>query len=300
MVAVTACLGGLAVVALRQGGRPPSAGKPNDIQARTETQPGPAQAVAPENGQKRPEARLEGLAPSGESRAERLMAFLKAPPPAMTRQVYGGEVEHALAELDALDPLPESVCPFVLDLARDRSAPPVVRDYALQHLQWLYRRQARGGNGAAWVVGPQAEEIRSAWWDATNEPEGTYAGTALLALDALAGDFKEVNAARVTGRALEIARDGKMGAAARTSALQVCARRGETGVVETALAIAGQPGAIPLRASALAALGALGDAKTLAWLESLAAAPVEKGLQPAVESALRNLRNRHSNTGAQT
>ena len=161
----------------------------------------------------------------------------------------------------------------------------VWRNYCLQHLATLY-----------WQVDETVRErIHQAWWAAVEEREGTTAGTALLGMARnLRGESGE--SVQVAERAAAIAGDEGYSDAARITALQVAAKLGNRKVLEVARRIVEGGGyRVPLKVSAVAVLGMLGDAGDAERLRGLRASS-DRRLRKAAEAALERLRGRNART----
>jgi hypothetical protein len=111
----------------------------------------------------------------------------------------------------------------------------------------------------------------------------------LIGLERLSRQYLEFDRARVADWALLLARSGQCSEAARTTALQVCGQMGLTAALPAARQVAVSGAALPLRLSAIAAVGMLGDDTDRALLERWAADPA---LAVAAQSALRRLEAR--------
>jgi hypothetical protein len=119
------------------------------------------------------------------------------------------------------------------------------------------------------------------------------AGTALLGLAALAahGISSGCTASDVSSAALTVLGADQADERCRIAGLQICARLGARKAVAAAAQIASTPGGIPVRCSAIAALGELGGEPELALLNSLAR-ETDPALEVAVSQAVHHLTNR--------
>ncbi len=173
-------------------------------------------------------------------------------------------------------------------LYHDREQDPAVRDYAIQHLGAFYTDAPR----------EQRRQIAAVLWEATSETDSSMAGTALLALNRIVAGGEaspavpEVGAERVAQVARDLAGNDHCAEASRITALQVCALLALIDAAPVALRVAQSTDSIPLKLSAIAALGQLGDAQALLWLEELAQDIDNPRLRPAAETALSRIRNR--------
>jgi hypothetical protein len=164
---------------------------------------------------------------------------------------------------------------------QDKDQDVVMRDYAIQHMNPAYA-QANTEEKTA---------LRQALWQATGETDGSIAGTALLALNDLAQNNAEFEKNKITEVALKLAGDEQCGELARITAVQICGRSDATQAVPLVLQLAQSAGSIPLRISAIAALGDLGDRSVETVLQQIATGNEDR-LKPAAESALQRLNKR--------
>ena len=170
------------------------------------------------------------------------------------------------------------------------------RDYAVQYfghyLQAVaqFAPERRAGAAAA---------LRAAYAEAIAETDGSLAGSALIGVEELSRSMPEFDRGWVAETALSVAADGGAGAAARTTAFQICALAGERRAVEPASLAAADSGMpASLRASAIAALGQLAERtpEIERFLTTLAKAPLTDDTDPrptlAAQAALARLRAR--------
>jgi len=164
---------------------------------------------------------------------------------------------------------------------RDREQDEVIRDYAVQHL------------GRWYEIAPeeQRDRIEEVLWEAVGETDNTIAGTALLALRRLARTHPELDKSAIGRAALEIAGSEDCGEAAQRTALQICGLLGMDEIAPVAFRLAKDAGSVPLRISAIAALGYVGKPETADFLRTLAKDP---RLRPAVDTALKRLEERRN------
>jgi hypothetical protein len=134
----------------------------------------------------------------------------------------------------------------------------VWRDYCIQHLGTLYNR----------ADSPTRRVIADLFWKATEQKDGTIAGTTLLALEDNVHKA-DIPRERLAARALVIAQDETFGPEPRATALQVCVLLNERRALIPARHIARTQSPTILRISAIGALGLLGDAEDLAILQPL-------------------------------
>lgn len=173
-------------------------------------------------------------------------------------------------------PVPE-LNRLLIDLCTDREQDVTVRAYALQHLRPQYEE-----------TGDPA--IRDVFFAMLDETENGMAGGALLALRYLAEEYpKEFDAKEVGRRAAEIAASEGTANLTRISALQVASRFGARELEPVALRLA-ENGAesLPLRLSAIAALGELNAVGSVPTLQTLAGTPGPVG--KAASAAMKKIR----------
>ena len=160
----------------------------------------------------------------------------------------------------------------------DKSHDGVWRDYCVQHLGDFYLQIDNAG---------ELKLARNLFWVATHETDSSIAGTALIAL-ANNIDQSDVTREAVANTSLLLSADPKCGELAKITALQICANLGEKKVLPTARQIADSTASVPLRISAIAALGTLGDESDRALLGKYAAS-TDTRLRTAAQSALKRL-----------
>ena len=164
---------------------------------------------------------------------------------------------------------------------------PAILDYCIQHLGAVSER----------VEDPAAlRDLRECLEEASRETARSYAGTALIALTHVPAPG---NADRtfLLARTFALASDPAAHPAARATALQIGAEQGFSGIlphVRALLADSSHPAAPPI--SALAALGALGDATDLARLDAFASSHPVPRFRPALSAARAKLlpKKRHN------
>ena len=136
------------------------------------------------------------------------------------------------------------------NLANDTSHDMIVRDYAIQHLGHL---QSEGGDLAV---------IQQTLQTATQEKEGTIAGTAILALN-------QDSEIYIGEQAYQIAQDTNYDLRSRITALQVAGKQNHQEALPLAVQIAADSAEpMSLRLSAIATIGDLGASEQTALLET--------------------------------
>ena len=135
--------------------------------------------------------------------------------------------------------------------------------------------------------------MADALWEALKtRRRGRAAGSAARQLMTLGRTFPELPPEKVAAASLEALLDPAISDETRTALFQVCGTLGVRGALPTARAIAGRNPAPVLRASAIAAVGMLGDASDLPLLKRLAASGDVRVSRPAA-AAMDRIRKSH-------
>ncbi|WP_147263519.1 hypothetical protein [Roseimicrobium gellanilyticum] len=203
-------------------------------------------------------------------------------------------------------PLPEPLGETLVRVASSTTAAPLIRDYALQQMVYVWWREPRL---------PQREAIEKALWQAIKQPEREMAGSALLALarlflpprassgldgkpltsldvpespDAAGRQVATVTSQEVSSEILKILRNKKSHPAVRVSAMRAGVMLGAPQLPEEALKIAADPQReLQLRMAAISAAGFVGNPDlTTKVLSKLSENPL---LKPATDEALKML-----------
>ena len=153
----------------------------------------------------------------------------------------------------------------------------VWRDYCIQHLGTLYKA----------AQGTDRERVRKLFFQATELKQGSIPGTALIALANNAGP--DIASQAIADKALAIAEDTAYGDAARITALQIAAKQNDARILSVARETAFGSAGAPLRVSAIAVLGMMGDKTDLTKLEPLANS-TDIRLRTAAAAAVKKLR----------
>jgi len=168
----------------------------------------------------------------------------------------------------------------------DQESDYVWRDYCIQFLA--------PGYANAWSDEEKALIIDTLW-KASKESGKGVAGTALISLSALAASGA-VSKEDVSGRAYELLVDARNANVARSTALQVCANLGNRKALTAAREIIASEKDVPLKMSAIAAVGVLGGRDDIALLRPLAESP-DNRLRTAAGAALKKLDSSVSSGG---
>jgi len=166
---------------------------------------------------------------------------------------------------------------------RDERHDEVWRDYCIQHLGAWYKEISGDEN---------RRQAVDTIWLAANEKKSATAGTALLAFFYNI-DRPGIDRVEVSAKALELAGDSDCSESARITALQICAELGDMGALSIARKIASSSAGVPLRMSAIAAIGTLGDQSDRPLLEKYASSG-DVRLRKSASSALERLAGRRT------
>ena len=153
----------------------------------------------------------------------------------------------------------------------------VWRDYCIQHLGTLYKA----------AEGADREAVKKLFLQATDLKQGSIPGTALIALANNAGS--DIASQAVAAKAIVIAEDVLYGDAARITALQIAAKQNDARILSVARETAFGSVSAPLRVSAIAVLGMMGDKTDLTKLEPLASS-TDIRLRTAATAAVKKLK----------
>lgn len=182
------------------------------------------------------------------------------------------DVVNALMEQEVM---PLFLANNLMAMYYDKGHDHVWRDYCIQHLGGIYGKV------------DEKQAISVTIWDGTKETELGIAGTALIAL-ANNADGTYIKKEDVAAKALELSTSSNCGELAKITALQICAKLGEKQVLPTARSIAQSGGSVPLRMSAIAAVGTLGGESDREMLDKYAASS-DVRLRKSAQSALQRL-----------
>ena len=163
-------------------------------------------------------------------------------------------------------------------IVQDSAQDLVVRDYALQHMACWY------GDGAD-KTKKTKETIQSVLIETTTN-RTRLSGTALLGLHYASVADTTFNTNLVNRLALQIIADPSFCEASRITAIQICAERGITYALPVIDATVRGTADSVLKASAIAAIGKLGNQADLQYLRSL---DPQSYLQPAVRASVNRL-----------
>ena len=201
------------------------------------------------------------LAPEQLERCRAFLGSLLAGQPLPDLEFNGLKNELVFALLRQREGLTELAEPLVR-VSRALETDATWRDYCVQFLGKCYPRI----NDAK-----SREAMADALWEALKtQRRGRAAGSAARQLMTLGRTFPEFPPEKVSAASLDALLDPASSDETKTALLQVCGTLGERGALSSARAITGRNSAPVLRASAIAAIGMLGDASDLPLLERLA------------------------------
>ena len=197
-------------------------------------------------------------------RLERCRRFLESPAELQALpclEFNGLKNDMVLALLRQKEGLPE-LAGLLVRMSRDPWTDDVWRDYCVQFLGKCYPRINDTKS---------RESMADALWEALkNQRGGRGACSAARQLMTLGRTFPEFPPEKVSAASLEALLDPTCSEETKTALLQVCGILGERSALPAARTIVGLDSSPVLRASAIAAIGMLGDASDLPLLERLA------------------------------
>ena len=195
---------------------------------------------------------------------ERCRAFLESPlagQPLSDLEFNGLKNELVFALLRQREGLTE-LAELLVRMSRAEETDATWRDYCVQFLGKCYPRINDTKS---------RESTADALWEALkNQRGGRGAGSAARQLMTLGRTFPEFPPEKVSAASLEALLDPTCSEETKTALLQVCGILGERSALPAARTIAELDSSPVLRASAIAAIGMLGDASDLPLLERLA------------------------------
>ncbi len=172
--------------------------------------------------------------------------------------------------------IPADLANNLMAMYYDKGHNNVWRDYCIQHLGGIYAEVS------------EKDAIAGVLWDGALDAESGIAGTSLIAL-ANNADGTYIKKEDVAAKAFALCADPNCGELAKITALQICASLNAQQVLPIARNIAQAADSIPLRMSAIAAVGTLGNESDRDMLEKFAAGRDVRLSRPA-QSALGRLR----------
>lgn len=199
-----------------------------------------------------------------------LYDFLRQPGAHDDQQVSQVLKNELMDALCTLQPPPPGLRELLTQIYQNPGEDEVLRDYAVQHLAAFYRQMSSAAGLDATFQAAELQSTRQTLWEALSQTDTSLAGTALLGLSQLAQSrWPGVDADQISAAALKLAQNDRAGELTRITAFQVCANLKAQDALP-AIQYAAQNGqTVPVQISAIAALGALGDASQIPLLNSL-------------------------------
>lgn len=189
--------------------------------------------------------------------------------------------------------LPPDLTAVLIDLYHDHEQNILMRDYALQHLVGWFQQLGDLRDATPASVAETKGAIKKTLWEGVAESNTSIAGTALIGLSSLAQQ-SEVEADKVREAAFQLAADRTASELTRIAALQVCAQMGVEKALPVAVDLVGSAPSLPLKLSAVGAIGLLGGGDQQPLVDNLLA--VGSGpLQTAAQVAKYRLQTRAPN-----
>ncbi len=210
-----------------------------------------------------------------------LLEFLRQPlaESGMETTAFNALKNDTAAALLRQEPPVPGLTEALVEMCRDKDNDIVWRTYCVQYIGSCYERE-----GAQSLV-------TNALWEATAEKQTPVAGTALIMLEYLSANHKEVNRSRALELSENLAMDPQSCPANRLTALSLCGRMGSTNVLEeTRRMAAGEQDAV-LRMVAIATVGYLGDETDVKALEDYAQEK-DSRIKKSAAGAIKRIRER--------
>ena len=219
----------------------------------------------------------------GQDEIASLYSFLKSKP---ARDESDVAQLHGLKN-DILNVLRQQATPAIgltqllIEIYQDTTQDCVMRDYAIQHAVTWFEQDAPDTPDAK-------DRIRKLLRRAAQEPD-SLAGTALLGMHRLSTTDLSFKREEIDQLALSHAVSVASDRATRITAIQVCSERGLKAVLPAIQTFPETPGSLPLRLSAIAAIGRLGNEQNGEQLQHVEARQ-EQSLSTAINAALKQLK----------
>ena len=172
--------------------------------------------------------------------------------------------------LCALNPPPTGLLDLLAGMYQDGSQNVVLRDYAVQHVVAYCQQLSSDAGLDPQVQSQDLAQAQKLLWQALSETGSSIAGTALLGLNhLLQASWPGVDQNKISEAALQLAGDNNAGELSRITAFQVCANLGVKDALPAVLGAAQQGETVSVQISAIGALGALGGADQVPFLNNL-------------------------------
>jgi hypothetical protein len=203
--------------------------------------------------------------------------------------VFEGFKNDALDVLLRQEKLPPGVGIQLVEMFRDTSHSDVWRDYCIQYLATYCRRKWPARKQLPDY--PESQAIEQMYWDAAEQADKSFAGTALIGLNTLSQTFTNIPTKKVEEIAVSLAKSDSTAEPTRITALIMASKMGRAEVVPEARMLSQIGDTTTLRMAAIASLGRLGSKEDIELVRSLLESP-EKRIVKTAKSALQRLRNR--------
>jgi hypothetical protein len=171
---------------------------------------------------------------------------------------------------------PELYSATLLRIQGDKKQSEVMRDYAVQYLSQFYDRI------------PDQKAVQNAFWERTDDTQGTTAPTALIALHGLANKAKLEDPERLNVRVREIASLQSAPDSARMTALNILSSNQAKQALITAKGILQEERSVALTTVAIGTVASFGSAKDAELLKSLPLS-ARPEYRRSIENALKTL-----------
>lgn len=227
-----------------------------------------------------------------------LFAFMEAKEVDMgvDRMSYLSLKNDVLEKLIRQDSVPAELSQLIVDICNNPAHDALWRDYCVQYMATLYERK-RKDEGERFVVTAEKDLLVETLWAVVGSG-GDASGSALIGLDELSRKYSEISRERLLDVSANIVNNNSSESLAKTSAIQICSRAGNKEILPTVRSLAESSESLPLRMSAIAALGDIGEKVDKEYLESLvktAKAPLLVPAQKSLERLVRRTRRQRDN-----
>ena len=201
--------------------------------------------------------------------------------------------------LCAMNPPPPGLLDLLTQMYHDPGQNVVLRDYAVQHVAAFYQQLEIATDVASQDKSAGLAAARKILWDALAETDSSIAGTALLGLTRLSRESPEAfDPRQIGGLAEQMAGPATSNELTRITAIQVCAQLKVQDALPVIQAAVQNGQTMTVRISAIGALGGLGGAEQIPFLNSMLAG-MEDRLKPAAQHALEQITTRQTQLASQ-
>ena len=227
-----------------------------------------------------------------EADREALYVFLRQHCPGDDGQLGQVLKNELLDRLCQVELPPPGLRDLLTQIYQDPGQNIVLRDYAIQHLSAFYRQMASAPGVDPQTHDDELNQAQQVLWSSVNDTGSSISGTAMLGLCQLSQEgWPGLDQSKIGSTALKLAADSNAGELTRITAFQVCANLGVKDALGVVLGAAQQGETESVRISAIGALGALGGADQLPFLNSVLQGSDER-LKPAAQGALNRIEQR--------